>query len=478
MKLIFEKSVKGRKSYSLPKLDVDESQIDIPEHLVRNENPDLPELYEVDIVRHYNQLASLNHSVDRGFYPLGSCTMKYNPFLNEEVAGLNGFKNIHPYQEGKTVQGALELMYELQEFLKEISGMDYVTLQPSAGAHGELTGMLIIKKYLKENNLEHKNEVIIPDSAHGTNPASAAMAGFKVVEVNSNNEGRVDLDHLKSLVNENTAAIMLTNPNTLGLFEKDILEISDLMHKNNALLYYDGANLNAIMGKVRPGDNGFDVVHLNLHKTFSTPHGMGGPGSGPIAVKSYLKEYLPKPVVNVRENGEYYFDYDIPRSIGKVRSFYGNFLVLVKAYTYILSLGKEGLKEVSELATLNANYLRKKLSKFLEVAYPDVCKHEFVIKGTSLKEYGVSTLDFAKRLLDYGIHPPTVYFPLIVDEAMMIEPTETESKEILDEVATIYEKIVEEAKTEPQKLKEAPTTLSIKRLDEVKANKDLKVKFN
>jgi len=478
MKLIFEKSVSGRKSFSLPKLDVKESQIDIPEHLVRNEAPNLPELYEVDIVRHYNQLASLNHSVDRGFYPLGSCTMKYNPFLNEEVAALNGFKYLHPYQEERTVQGALELMYELQEFLKEITGMDHVTLQPAAGAHGELTGMLIIKKYLKENNLGHKNEVIIPDSAHGTNPASAAMAGFKVVKVNSNNEGRVDLDHLKSLVNENTAAIMLTNPNTLGLFEKDILKISDLMHKNNALLYYDGANLNAIMGKVRPGDNGFDVVHLNLHKTFSTPHGMGGPGSGPIAVKTYLKEYLPKPVVGVKENGEYYLDYDIPKSIGKVRSFYGNFLVLVKAYAYILTMGKEGLKKVSELATLNANYLKEKLSKFLDVAYPDVCKHEFVIKGSSLKDYGVSTLDFAKRLLDYGIHPPTVYFPLIVEEAMMIEPTETESKETLDEVASIYEKILEEAKNEPTKLKNAPLTLPIKRLDEVKANKELNVKFD
>ncbi|PNS01792.1 glycine dehydrogenase subunit 2 [Petrotoga miotherma DSM 10691] len=478
MKLIFEKSVSGRKSYSLPKLDVKESQIDIPEHLVRNEAPILPELYEVDIVRHYNQLATLNHSVDRGFYPLGSCTMKYNPFLNEEVASLNGFKFIHPYQEESTVQGALELMYELQEFLKEITGMANVTLQPAAGAHGELTGMLIIKKYLQENNLGHKNEVIIPDSAHGTNPASAVMAGFEVVKVNSNNEGRVDLDHLKSLVNENTAAIMLTNPNTLGFFEKDILKISDLMHKNDALLYYDGANLNAIMGKVRPGDNGFDVVHLNLHKTFSTPHGMGGPGSGPIAVKSYLKEYLPKPVVGMKESGEYYFDYDISKSVGKMRSFYGNFLVLVKAYTYILSLGKEGLKKVSELATLNANYLKEKLSKFLNVAYPDVCKHEFVIKGTSLKDYGVSTLDFAKRLLDYGIHPPTVYFPLIVDEAMMIEPTETESKETLDEVAAIYEKIVEEARREPDKLKEAPLTLPIKRLDEVKANKELNVKFD
>lgn len=477
MKLIFEKSVEGRRAYSLPELDVEKTEYDIPEHLIRKENSNLPELYEVDIVRHYNELAALNYSVDKGFYPLGSCTMKYNPFLNEEIASFKNFIKLHPYQEEETIQGTLELMYDLQEYLREITGMDAITLQPAAGAHGELTGMLIIRKYLQDNNLGYKNEVIIPDSAHGTNPASAAMAGFKVVQVKSNDEGRVDLKDLQSLVNQNTAAIMLTNPNTLGLFEKDILDISDMIHKNKALLYYDGANLNAVMGKVRPGDNGFDVVHLNLHKTFSTPHGMGGPGSGPIAVKSFLKDYLPKPIVSKKDSGEFYFEYNIPKSIGRVRSFYGNFIVMLKAYAYILSMGKEGLKKVSELATLNANYLRKKLSNFLQIAYPDICKHEFVIKGSSLKEYNVTTLDFAKRMLDYGIHPPTVYFPLIVDEAMMIEPTETESKESLDRIAEIYERIFKEAKSSPDKLKEAPTKLPIKRLDDVKANKELKVKW-
>ena len=375
MKLIFEKSSKGRTAYTLPKLDVPESNIDIPTHLIRKTHLNFPEVYETEVVRHYNELASLNYSVDRGFYPLGSCTMKYNPVLNEEAASLEGFKMLHPYQEEETIQGALELMYELQNFLVEITGMDNITLQPAAGAHGELTGMLIIRKYLHDNNFNHKNEVIVPDSAHGTNPASAAMAGFKVIEVKSNSEGRVDLKNLKELVNENTAAIMLTNPNTLGIFEKDILEISQIAHQNNALLYYDGANLNAIMGKSRPGDNGFDVVHLNLHKTFSTPHGMGGPGSGPVAVKSYLKAYLPKPIVSRRENGMYFFDYNIPKSIGRVRSFYGNFLVLVKAYTYILSMGKEGLKKASELATLNANYLKEKLSKSKSITYKTKKRH-------------------------------------------------------------------------------------------------------
>ena len=478
MKLIFEKSKKGRSAFNLPKSEIEKTNIDIPEHLIRKEPPNLPELYEVDIVRHYNELASLNYSVDRGFYPLGSCTMKYNPIVNEELASLDGFKMIHPYQEEETIQGALELMYELQNFLIEITGMNYITLQPAAGAHGELTGMLIIKKYLEDKNMGYKDEVIIPDSAHGTNPASAAMAGFKVVEVRSNKEGCVDLNTLRDLINNNTAAIMLTNPNTLGIFEKNIKEIAEMAHSKNALLYYDGANLNAVMGKVRPGDNGFDVVHLNLHKTFSTPHGMGGPGSGPIAVKSFLKDYLPRPIVEKNNEGTYYFNYDIPKSIGRVRSFYGNFLVLVKAYSYILSMGKEGLKKASEMATLNANYLKNKLSKFLDIAYPSVCKHEFVVKGSSLKQYGVSTLDFAKRLLDYGIHPPTVYFPLIVDEAMMIEPSETESKETLDQIAQIYESVYNEARNNPDILKQAPHKTPVKRLDEVKANKNIKTRYS
>jgi glycine dehydrogenase subunit 2 len=428
----------------------------------------------LEVVRHYNELERKNHSVDSGFYPLGSCTMKYNPMLNEETASM--FNNIHPYLDEEHIQGALELMYNLQKYLGEITGMDAVTLQPAAGAHGELAGMLIVRKYIEDNGFTNKTKVILPDSAHGTNPASAKMAGFDVVEVKSGPDGRVDLEEFKKVMDDSVAAIMLTNPNTLGLFEKDILEIAKIAHEHNALLYYDGANLNAIMGKVRPGDMGFDIVHINLHKTFSTPHGMGGPGSGPVGVKAKLKDYLPKPVVDINDEGKYVLNYNIPKSCGRLRTFYGNFSVMVRAYTYILMMGKEGLKFASEMAVLNANYLRKKLEKEFDIAFDDVCKHEFVIDGSFLKEYGVKTLDFAKRLLDYGIHPPTIYFPLIVHEAMMIEPTETESKEELDRFVEVMHKILEEAKTDPEILKGAPRNTPVRRLNESIANKQLKLR--
>lgn len=477
MSLLFERSVEGRIGFRLPKLDVDIQNIDIEEHLLRKKDSLLPELHELEVVRHYDHLEKKNYSVDKGFYPLGSCTMKYNPMLNEEIAFLEGFKNIHPYQEEETIQGALEVMYNLQYYLAEITGMDYITLQPAAGAHGELAGMLIIKKYLDDNGYTNKTKVLVPDSAHGTNPSSAVMAGYDVVEVKSNNRGRVDLEEYKKLMTDEVAAIMLTNPNTLGLFEEDIKELADIAHKHNALLYYDGANLNATMGKVRPGDNGFDVVHLNLHKTFSTPHGMGGPGSGPVGVKAKLKEYLPIPLVKRNEEGKFYLEYKNPKTIGRMRSFYGNFGVYLKAYAYILTMGKDGLKTASELAVLNANYLKTKLSEFMTMAFEEICKHEFIIDGTCLKEYGIKTYDFAKRLLDYNIHPSTVYFPLIIKEAMMIEPTETESKEVLDEVIEIYKKVFEEAKKDNNIHKNAPYNTPVRRLDELKANKDLRVKY-
>lgn len=473
MKLIFEKSIKGRKGYSLPDIDVPQKPLDelIPNDLIRKEELNLPEVYEMEVVRHYTNLSKLNHAVDTGFYPLGSCTMKYNPKVNERISRFEGFLYIHPYQDEKTVQGSLELMYNLQKFLCEITGMDYMSLQPAAGAHGEFTGMSIIRKYHEDNGNYNKRKVLVPDSAHGTNPASATMCGFEVVEIKSSKEGIIEPEELKKNLDDETAAIMLTNPNTLGLYEKHIEQISELAHEAGALLYYDGANLNAIMGKVRPGDMGFDVVHLNLHKTFSTPHGMGGPGSGPVGVKSFLKDYLPVPIVEYDESGFYYFNYDLQKTIGRVRSFYGNFGVLVKAYAYILFMGKEGLKKVSELAVLNANYLRKKLSKFLKIASNLMCMHEFVVDGSEFKKHGVKTLDVAKRLLDYGFHPPTVYFPLIVPEALMIEPTETETKETLDRFTEVLKKILDEAKAEPVVLKEAPHNTHVKRLDEVLAVK-------
>lgn len=470
MKLIFEKSSPGRKAYSLPACDVPGRKLDelVPAKYRRREPAAFPELSEVEIIRHYTALSKRNFGVDDGFYPLGSCTMKYNPKLNEDAARLPGFARIHPCQPESTIQGALELMYRLQEDLKEITGMDEVSLQPAAGAQGEWTGLMMIRAYC-ESRKEHRTKVLVPDSSHGTNPASAAHAGFEIVTIPSGADGLVDLDALRRAVGPDTAALMLTNPNTLGLFETHITEIAEIVHEAGGLLYYDGANSNAIMGITRPGDMGFDVVHLNLHKTMSTPHGGGGPGAGPVGVKRVLAPFLPVPVVRREEDGTYRLDYDRPESIGKVKAFYGNFGILVRAYAYIRSYGPDGLREVSGNAVLNANYLLKRLAPYFEVPYNRICKHEFVLSGKPLKKLGIRTLDLAKRLLDYGFHPPTVYFPLNVEECIMIEPTETESKETLDAFADAMIRILEEAKEDPEFVKQAPYTTPVKRLDETAA---------
>jgi glycine dehydrogenase subunit 2 len=470
MQLIFEKSKKGRKAYSLPECDVPDVSLDvIDKKYLRAEAPELPEVSELDAVRHFTQISQRNHGVDSGFYPLGSCTMKYNPKVNELAARFDGFTKIHPYQQEKTVQGALKLMYDLGRMLSEITAMEEFTLQPAAGAHGELTGLMIMKAYHHNRNNEKRTKIIVPDSAHGTNPASAAVAGFDVVEIKSNDKGLVDLEELKAAVGEDTAGFMLTNPNTLGLFDENILEISKIVHDAGGLMYYDGANANAILGISRPGDMGFDVVHLNLHKTFSTPHGGGGPGSGPVGVKKHLAEFLPVPVISKKEE-EYYMDYERPNSIGKVKSFYGNFGVLVRAYAYILSMGPDGLKEVAENAVLNANYIANKLKDKYFLPIDTECMHECVFSADWQKEKnGVSALDIAKRLLDFGFHPPTIYFPLIVHEALMVEPTETESKETLDEFISVMRQIAEEAENTPEIVKTAPHTTVISRLDEATA---------
>ncbi|MDD4568707.1 MAG: aminomethyl-transferring glycine dehydrogenase subunit GcvPB [Tepidanaerobacteraceae bacterium] len=473
--LIFEKTKTGKEGFRLsplevPKVDLSET---LGEDIVRDE-VNLPEVSELDVIRHYTELSRMNFGVDNGFYPLGSCTMKYNPKINEEVAAMPGFTELHPYAPEEISQGTLEVMYDTQNLLAEITGMDNFTLQPAAGAHGELTGILIIKKYL-EHKGEKRTKIIVPDSAHGTNPASASHGGFDIIKVKSDSEGLVDIEALKELVNEDVAALMLTNPNTLGLFEKNIFEISKILHEKGALLYYDGANLNAVMGIVRPGDMGFDVVHLNLHKTFSTPHGGGGPGSGAVGVKAFLRDFLPKPLA-AQKGQMYYLDYDIPHSIGKIHGFYGNLGVVLKAYAYIKSLGAKGLKEASEIATLNASYLLKKIEDMFEVPEDILFKHEFVVSCNNWKEkFGVRALDVAKRLLDYGFHPPTIYFPLIVDEALMVEPTETESKDTLDAFADALRKIYQEAKEGPDFLKSAPHDTPVRRVDEVKAAREMKL---
>lgn len=468
--LIFEISKPGRIGYSLPEIDVPETDIDrlLPEDYIRTKEPELPEVSELDIIRHYTALSKRNHGVDSGFYPLGSCTMKYNPKINEDVARLPGFAHIHPLQDESSVQGALELMYDLMEHLKEITGMDEVTLQPAAGAHGEWTGLMLIRAYHEANGDFHKTKVIIPDSAHGTNPASATVAGFETITVKSNEFGLVDIDDLKRVVGSDTAALMLTNPNTLGLFEENIVEMAEIVHAVGGKLYYDGANLNAIMGKARPGDMGFDVVHLNLHKTFTGPHGGGGPGSGPVGVKKELIPFLPKPVL-VKKNNEFFFDYDRPQSIGRVKPFYGNFGINVRAYTYIRTMGPDGLRQVTENAVINANYMMRSLAPYYDLPYDRHCKHEFVISGRRQKKLGVRTLDIAKRLLDFGFHPPTIYFPLNVEESMMIEPTETESKETLDAFIETMIQIAKEAEENPEIVQEAPHTTVVGRLDETKA---------
>lgn len=466
--LIFELGEPGRQAYSLPDLDVPETSLDSISGFVREENPNLPEVSEVDVIRHYTALSTRNHGVDSGFYPLGSCTMKYNPKRNEKYAKLPGLANIHPLQPVSTVQGALELLYRLQLDLGAITGMDAVSLQPAAGAQGEWTGLMMISSYHRDRG-EQRDKVIVPDSAHGTNPASVKMAGLKAVTVASNEDGSVNLEALHEAVGPDTAALMLTNPSTLGLFESQIIEIAEIVHEAGGLLYYDGANANAILGYARPGDMGFDVVHLNLHKTFSTPHGGGGPGAGPVGVKSLLIPYLPKPTVEKSESGSYVFQHEGPQSIGKVKGFYGNFGILARAYAYIRTMGPDGLKQVSEAAVLSANYLMRKLQGAYDLPFDHVCKHEFVLSGRRQKRAGAKTLDLAKRLLDFGVHPPTIYFPLIVEECLMIEPTETESLETLDAFADIMLQIAKEAEESPDLVTSAPHTTVVGRLDEVKA---------
>lgn len=471
--LIFELSVPGRSSHHLPECDVPVRPAEelIPRAFLRKEEPALPELGESDVARHFTRLSRLNYGVDNGFYPLGSCTMKYNPKVSEHAARLPALARLHPYQPPETVQGALAILYHLQQHLAEITGMDAFTLQPAAGAHGELTGMLMIRAYHDHRGDRDRRLVMIPDSAHGTNPATATQCGLRVVQVPSNARGSVDLAALRKVLGLDTAALVLTNPNTLGLLEEEILELAAAVHAAGGLLYYDGANMNAILGRARPGDMGFDVVHLNLHKTFATPHGGGGPGAGPVGVKANLAPFLPRPSVEFNAGKNvYYLDYHRPLSIGRVRSFYGNFGVIVKAYAYILALGATGLKEVAEHAVLNANYLMTLLKDEFPSAYDRFCKHEFVVTPPAdLKKNGITTLDLAKRLLDYGYHPPTVYFPLIVKEAIMVEPTETESKVTLDAFARTMKKIAAEGRENPDLLKTAPQNMPITRLDEVGA---------
>ncbi len=521
--LIIEYSSPGRTGYSLPKINLPNKDTELskllPQNYLREEELELPEVSEVDVVRHYTLLSQKNYGVDSGIYPLGSCTMKYNPKINEDIARLDKLSNLHPYQDEELVQGSLEILYKLKQNLAEISGMEEVTLQPASGAHGELCGLMIIKKYFEDRG-EERRKVIVPDSAHGTNPASAVMAGFDVIEIESNEEGMVDIENLKEVLDENVAALMLTNPNTLGIFEKDIIKISELVHSVGGLLYYDGANMNAIMGYVRPGDMNFDVLHFNLHKTFSTPHGGGGPGSGPVGVKEFLKPYLPIPLLRVetsskesgndgtdradrfndkdmvcqkpgttsldncityngksQEQDRYYWDYDRPQSIGKLHAFYGNYGVMLKAYSYIRKLGAAGLKETTENAVLNANYMKARLKDEYYLPYQENSLHEFVLSGIRQKEKGSSTLNIAKRLLDYGQYAPTIYFPLVVKEALMIEPTETENIKTLNKFVETMKIISREIEESPDLVKNAPHTTPVGKLDEVKAARETNLRW-
>ncbi len=480
MKLIFEKSVAGRRGVRLPRCDVPIER-DKLKGLKRKELPDLPEVSELDTVRHFTELSRHNFGVDTGFYPLGSCTMKYNPKIGEEAVRYQGFSRLHPLlpqlrQGGILTQGALQVIYETERFLSEITGMAEFTMQPLAGAHGELTGIMLIAAYHKSRGIK-KTKVIIPDSAHGTNPASAAIAGYEVVSVPSDKNGVMDFSEFRKVIDEKVAAVMLTCPNTLGLFNPDIKKIADRTHQAGGLMYYDGANLNAILGKCRPGDVGFDVVHLNLHKTFGTPHGGGGPGAGPVGVKEHLREFLPISLVVKRPDGTYALEYNRPKSIGYVAPFYGNFGVILKCYVYILLLGREGLIRAAENAVLNANYMMEKLKSYYHLPYDRRCMHEFVLSANKQKKHGVKALDIAKRLLDFSFHPPTIYFPLIVEEAMMIEPAETESGETLDKFIEVMIQIAKEAEQEPQTIKDAPHNLDICRLDEVKAAREPNLKY-
>ena len=467
---IFERSRPGRRAFSLPACDVPERPLDelVPAEQRRTTPARLPEVSELELVRHFTELSTLNYGIDSGPYPLGSCTMKYNPKVNERVAALEGFSGLHPYEPEALVQGALELMHTLEGWLAEIAGLSQTTLQPAAGAHGELTGLLLIRAY-HEAHGRAPRKIVIPDTAHGTNPASVVMAGYEPLAVRSDARGGIDMDELRAATSEDLAGLMLTNPNTLGLFDEHIVEIAQVVHDAGGLLYYDGANANAVLGISRAGDMGFDIVHFNTHKTFSTPHGGGGPGAGPIVVRDTLAPFLPAPVVVAEADGRYRLDYDRPQSIGRVRSFYGNFGVLVRAYAYIRALGADGLAHVSEAAVLNANYVLEGIRDLFDVPYERRCMHEFVVSGDPLKQHGVKVMDLAKRLLDYGVHPPTTYFPLIVSEALMIEPTETESKESLDALIGALREAVADAARDPELLHSAPHTMPVRRLDEVRA---------
>lgn len=471
--MIFELSKKGRIGFNIEEKSLPE--VELPKHLLRQEKADLPEVSELDVVRHFTNVSQKNFGVENGFYPLGSCTMKYNPKINDELATLPGFANIHPLQPVETVQGLLKIYHSLQEMLSEISGLKAYSLNPFAGAHGELAGLMIIKAYHEKNKDYKRNKIIIPDSAHGTNPASATVCGFETVEIKSNPDGTVNLDALKSVLNDEIAGLMLTNPNTAGVFEKDITEIAKLVHNAGGLLYYDGANLNALVGKAKPGDMGFDITHINLHKTFSTPHGGGGPGSGPVGVCEKLVEFLPNPVVRKNKNG-YYLD-KANDSIGALGLFYGNASVYLRAYVYIMTFGREHLSDIGPMAVLNANYVKDSLKDLFELPIDGHCLHEFVFDGLKDQSTGVKTLDLAKRLLDYGFHAPTIYFPLIFSQSMMIEPTEGESKETLDEFIHVMRKIVSESIETPELVKTAPHNTIVRRLDEAKAARQPIVKF-
>src|SRR5690242_911610 len=477
MKLIYERSQAGRRASALPRYENLPPPPELPEELRRSEPPRLPEVPEFELVRHFTELSTRNFGVDTGFYPLGSCTMKYNPRINERLVTLPGFANLHPLQDEDGVQGALELMWRLQEILAEVTGLHAVSLQPAAGSQGELTGLMLVRAYFEDRGEgEQRRKIVIPDTAHGTNPASVTMAGYELTNVRTDPRGNIDVEDLRAKVDEHTAGLMITNPSTLGLFDENIEEITRIFHGAGALMYYDGANLNAVCGISRPGDMGFDIVHINLHKTFSQPHGGGGPGGGPIAVAKRLEPFLPVPAV-VRDGDRYRLDYDRPKSIGKVRGFLGPFGVFVRSYAFIKAYGPR-LREMSEVAVLNANYLLARLRDAYELPYDRLCMHEFVLSARKLKrEHGVTALDVAKRLMDYGFHPPTVYFPLVVPEALMIEPTETEAKETLDEFADAMIAIAREAADDPELAKSAPHGRAVGRLDEVKAVKRVVVRY-
>jgi glycine dehydrogenase subunit 2 len=468
--VIFEQGSPGRKAYSLPPLDVPEADLKtlLPPGEIRDQVAHFPELTELDVVRHFTRLSQWNFSIDTNFYPLGSCTMKYNPKINEDMARLPGFAHHHPWAPEALSQGSLQLMFELQDYLKEISGMDHVTLQPAAGAHGEFAGILMIHAYHNARGDSKRTKVLLPDSAHGTNPASCTLCGYETVPLPSDANGLIDLARLRELMDENTAALMLTNPNTLGMFEKDILEITDIVHKKGGLVYCDGANLNALMGIAKMGDMGIDVLHFNLHKTFSTPHGGGGPGAGPVGIKKILEPYLPTPVVT-RQGDKYRLDFDRPHSIGKMKAFYGNFGILLRAYTYIRSLGREGVRRAAQFAVLNANYIKASLRDLYHLPYPGPSLHECVFNDKEQQPHHVKTLDIAKALIDYGFHPPTIYFPLIVKGALMIEPTESESKETIDQFIQAMRDIAQAAQQDPEKLQAAPALPKVSRVDEALA---------